>query len=146
MEPLDRRVDEASKVVEGLERKIRQAGLTFADVEKAAGLERDSLLRALRAPAELRIEQVTAVLEVLGVPPVDFFVEVFGPPPSPLYAQNPEHHTFATTVRVMHRSLLRRMIWKLRERGTFSDTEAKDLLAELERELPVAERDVWGER
>jgi hypothetical protein len=38
------------------------------------------------------------------------------------------------------------MIWKLRERGTFSDTEAKDLLAELERELPVAERDVWGER
>jgi hypothetical protein len=81
MEPLDRRVDEASKVVEGLERKIRQAGLTCADVERTAGLERDSLLRALRAPGELRIEQVTAVLEVLGVPPVDFFVEVFGPPP-----------------------------------------------------------------
>lgn len=143
MEPRDRRADDVRKVAEGLERKVRQAGLTFAEVEERAGLERDSLGRP---PAELRMEQVAAVLDVLGVPPVDFFVEVFGPPPSPLYAENPEHHTFATTVRVMHRSLLRRMIWKLREKGTFSDTEAKHLLAELERELPVAERDVWGER
>lgn len=146
MEPTDRRAGDVRKVTEGLARKIRQAGLSLAEIAASAGLEHDSLRRALDAPAELRMEHVAAVLAALDVPPVDFFVEVFGPPPSPLYAGNPEHHTFATTVRVMHRSLLRRMIWKLRERGTFSDAEAKHLLAELERELPVAERDVWGER
>jgi len=145
MQPQDRWKEDVHKVSEGLKRKIRQAGLTYGEVEKRAGMGRDYLRQVLRGTLKLRMEHVAAVLDVLALPPTDFFVEVFGPPPSPLYAAHPEHHTYATTVRVLHRSLLRRMIWKLKEKGVFTEEEARQMLAELDREIPLAERDLWPE-
>ncbi len=133
------------KVARGLKRRIQEAGLTFGEVERRAGMGRDYLRQVLRGTLKLRMEHVAKVLRVLDLSPTDFFVEVFGPPPSPLY-DKPEHHTYATTVRVLHRSLLRRMIWKLKEKGVFSEEEARQMLAELEREIPLAERDVWKEK
>ncbi len=141
MQPTDRWEEDVRKVAEGLKRKIRQAGLTYGAVEEKAGMGRDYLRQVLRGTLKLRMEHIAAVLEVLNIPIVDFFIEVFGPSPSSLYADNPQHHTFATTVRVMHRSLLRRMIWKLKEKGVFAEDEARQMLGELEREMPLAERD-----
>jgi transcriptional regulator with XRE-family HTH domain len=143
MQAKERWDEDVRKVSEGLKRKIRAAGLTYGDVEQRAGMGRDYLRQVLRGTLKLRMEHISAILEVLNVPIVEFFVEVYGPPPSTQYPEHPEHHTYATTVRVMNRTLLRRMIWKLREKGVFSDDEARQMLVELEREIPLAERDVY---
>lgn len=140
MQPKDRWEEDVRKVSDGLKKKIRQAGLTYSSVEERAGMGRDYLRQVLRGTLKLRMEHVAAVLDVLGVPAVDFFIEVFGPPPSSLYG--PAHHTYATTERVLHRSLLRKMIWTLKQKGVFTEEETRQLLAELELTMPLAERDL----
>ena len=50
-----------------------------------------------------------------------------------------EDPTFRTTARVMHRSLLRRMIWKLREKGVFTTEEAERMFEELDQPSHLTE-------
>ncbi|HEX5761036.1 MAG TPA: helix-turn-helix transcriptional regulator [Thermoanaerobaculia bacterium] len=87
----DRSQDEVRQVAEGLKRKIREAGLTYKEVEERAGMGRDYLRQVLRGSVKLRFEHVLRLLHVLGVPPAEFFVEVFGPAlPVPLPAKPAE--------------------------------------------------------
>ena len=82
----DRSQDEVRKVAEGLKRKIREAGLTYKEVEERSGMGRDYLRQVLRGSVKLRFEHVLRLLDVLGVRPAEFFAEVYGPP-APLPAK-----------------------------------------------------------
>ena len=140
MPPEPRGEEDVRKIIEALRRKIREHGLTYEQVEQRAGMGREYLRQVLRGNLKLRVEHVASILKALDVPPIDFYVEVYGPPRASLYAGEPDHdHTFRTTVRVMHRSLLRRMIWKLKEKGVFTPEEADRMLEELEQTMRLTE-------
>ncbi|HVF59921.1 MAG TPA: helix-turn-helix transcriptional regulator [Thermoanaerobaculia bacterium] len=103
----DRSEADVRKVAEGLKRKIREAGLTYKEVEERAGMGRDYLRQVLRGSVKLRFGHVLTLLQVLGVPPADFFAEVYGPapaaPPAPL--PSPSHDpSFDELLRVLQRS------------------------------------------
>ncbi|MGH9362102.1 MAG: helix-turn-helix domain-containing protein, partial [Thermoanaerobaculia bacterium] len=134
MQPEQRWQREVDKAAEGLRRKMTEAGLPLEEVAERAGIALDELRHALDGTAELRLPHVVGVLEALGVPLIEFFVEVYGPPPDWLSDQ-PDHYQFATTVRVLQKSLLRRMIWKLKEKGVFTAEEMARMLEELERTI-----------
>lgn len=100
----DRSEADVRKVAEGLKRKIREAGLTYKEVEERAGMGRDYLRQVLRGSVKLRFEHVLTLLHVLGVPPAEFFAEVFGPAsPAPLPAK-PAEPTFNEIIATMQRS------------------------------------------
>ncbi len=103
----DRSEDEVRKVAEGLKRKIREAGLTYKEVEERSGMGRDYLRQVLRGSVKLRFEHVLRLLDVLGVRPAEFFAEVYGAapaaPPAPLPAQ-PRDPSFDELLRVLQRS------------------------------------------
>ena len=100
---------------------------------------RDYLRHILAGKLKLRVEHVSGVLDALGIPPIEFWIEVYGAPRSPLYADSPDHPSFATTERLMHRSLLRRMIWKLHERGVFTREDSERMLEDLEQSERLSE-------
>lgn len=139
MPPEPRGAEDVRKISEALKRKIREHGLTYEQVEQRAGMGREYLRQVLRGTLKLRVEHVAAVLEALGIPPIEFYVEVYGPPRASLYAPPDHDYTFRTTVRVLHRSLLREMIWKLREKGVFTPEEADRMLQELEQTMRLSE-------
>jgi transcriptional regulator with XRE-family HTH domain len=145
VKPEQRRQEQVRTMAEALKRKIREAGSSVREVEERAGMTRDYLRQVLRGSMKLRMEHVVAILEVIGVPPIEFFVEVYGPPRPAFLPDGPEHHTFGTTVRVMHRSLLRRLIWRLKERGIFTAEEAMHMLEELERDFRISEPPLFPE-
>ena len=140
MPPEPRGQEDARKVAEVLRRKIREHGLTYEQVEQRAGMGREYLRQVLRGTLKLRVEHVAAVLAALDIPPIEFYVEVYGPPRADLYPGEPAaDRTYRTTVRVIHRSLLRQMIWKLKEKGVFTPEEADRMLQELEQTMRLAE-------
>ena len=99
----DRSEADVRKVAEGLKRKIREAGLTYKEVEERAGMGRDYLRQVLRGSVKLRFEHVLRLLHVLGVPPAEFFVEVFGPAlPVPL--AKPAEPTLEEVIGTLQRS------------------------------------------
>jgi transcriptional regulator with XRE-family HTH domain len=140
MPPEPRGAEDVRKISEALRRKIREHGLTLEQAEQRAGMGREYLRQVLRGTLKLRVEHVAAVLAALDIPPIEFYVDVYGPPRSARFAAEPDDdHTFRTTVRVMHRSLLRRMIWKLKEKGVFTPEEADRMLEELEQTMRLTE-------
>ncbi|HEX5761077.1 MAG TPA: helix-turn-helix transcriptional regulator [Thermoanaerobaculia bacterium] len=140
MPPDPRGQEDARKVAQALKRKIREKALTYQQVEERAGMGRDYLRQVLRGTLKLRVEHVAAVLSALDIPPIEFYVEVYGAPRAPLYAREPpEDQGLRTTVGVVHRSLLRRTISKLKEKGIFTSDEADGMLAELEQTMRPAE-------
>jgi transcriptional regulator with XRE-family HTH domain len=139
MPPEPRGAEDVRKISEALRRKIREHGLTLEQVEQRAGMGREYLRQVLRGTLKLRVEHVAAVLSALEIPPIEFYVEVYGPPRSARYGEPDHDPTFSTTMRVMHRSLLRRMIWKLKEKGVFTPEEADRMLEDLEQTTRLAE-------
>lgn len=140
MPPDPRGQEDARKVAQALKRKIREKGLTYQQVEERAGMGRDYLRQVLRGTLKLRVEHVAAVLSALDISPIDFYLEVYGPPRTPLYArETAEDQSLRTTLREMHRSFLRKMIWKLQEKGIFTADEADRMLEELEHVMRLTE-------
>lgn len=131
----DRSEAEVRKVAEGLKRKIREAGLTYKEVEERSGMGRDYLRQVLRGSVKLRFEHVLRLLHVLDVPPADFFAEVYGatttPAPLPSASADPK---FDEVVRVLQRSFtnLERALSEFREKEARPSERAKDRDDELD--------------
>jgi len=64
--------------------KLRQRRISQRQVEEELGLGTNALGRALRGETELTFERIFAVLEVIGLRPGRFFVELLGPDPEDL--------------------------------------------------------------
>jgi len=137
----DRSEADVRKVAEGLKRKIRDAGLTYKEVEERAGMGRDYLRQVLRGSVKLRFEHVLTLLDVLGVPPADFFAEVYGPaptaPPAPLPYQ-PADPSFDELLLVLHRSFtdLQRALSEMHAKEARTSKRAKDLGEDLDDRPP----------
>lgn len=139
MPPDPRWQEDARKIAEALRRKMRERGLTYEVVGERAGMGRDYLRQVLRGTLKLRVEHVLAILAALELSPIDFFTEFYGPPAALPSSSAGEDPSFRTTARILHRSLLRQMIWKLREKGVFSTQEAERMFEELDQSIRVTE-------
>jgi len=69
-----------AKTLDQLGRVIRRHGTTQLAIQESLGWGRTYLSQLLRRQKSLRLDQILMVLEVLGVPPLEFFAEVFAGP------------------------------------------------------------------
>jgi transcriptional regulator with XRE-family HTH domain len=125
----DRSQDEVRQVAEGLKRKIRDAGLTYKEVEERAGMGRDYLRQVLRGSVKLRFEHVLRLLHVLGVPPADFFAEVFVPASAAPLPAKPTGPTFDQIIVTLQRSFtdLQRALNEMLTKEAIRSLQAEDL-------------------
>jgi hypothetical protein len=70
------RKEELRRVVRLLATKIRDADLTFREVSLRLGWQKDRLSHVLKGRLLLRFEDLYAILELLDIPPVEFFAEL----------------------------------------------------------------------
>jgi len=126
--------EETRKVLEALQKRIRESGRSYREVEKRAQIGQDYLRQVLRGSVQLKVAHVLAVLRAIELPPGDFFHEALGPhlPPSPAREEPGENDPTATAVGVLQRATLRMMIWKCKDDGVFTSEEAQRLLETLD--------------
>ena len=67
---------------EALRRRIRREDMTKRQVEERLGRKGDYLRQVLSGRSSLKWDHVAGILAVLGIHPVEFFEEIYGPPPS----------------------------------------------------------------
>ncbi|MGH2628752.1 MAG: helix-turn-helix domain-containing protein [Anaerolineales bacterium] len=127
---------EVEKVSAALRQRIRLAGLTLREVEERLGMGKNYLRQLLSGAVDLKLKHLLAVLQVVGESPVDFFVGVYGVPRLERSEAESDDPYFRAAIRAMQRSTLRVVIWKLREKGVFTNEEAAQMLAQLDLELP----------
>ncbi len=99
MQDLSREVD---RYLTLLRNKMRDKGFSQLEVQDALGWGRSYLSQLMTRQKKLRVDQVLAVLDVIGVTPVEFFAELYwhaGVPPagSPLPAPATNPADFAET-------------------------------------------------
>lgn len=134
----DRSQAEVRKVAEGLKRKIREAGLTYKEVEERAGIGRDYLRQVLRGSVKLRFEHVLTLLDVLDVPPGAFFAELYGTASPAPPAAAPPHPNVDELLRILQRTFmnLQSAIAEFQEKEVITAERAEDMLEELEGRPP----------
>lgn len=71
---------ELDRVLTLLRNKIRERGFTQLEVQEALSWGRSYISQLLTKQKSLRVEQVLLILEVIGVDPGAFFVELYPPP------------------------------------------------------------------
>jgi hypothetical protein len=126
--------EETRKVLEALQKRIRESGKSYREVEKSAQIGQDYLRQVLRGSVQLKVAHVLAVLRAIELPPGDFFQEALGPPlPAPAVREEPgEADPTASAVGILQRATLRMMIWKCKDDGVFTPEEAQRLLETLD--------------
>lgn len=127
---------EVDRVREALERRVRRAGLGVGEVEERLDWPAGTLEQALGGSAELRFEHIAGVLAALGLHPMEFFAEIYGPPPPGPEREAAEHPTYELSSQLVRWSSLRVLIWDFKEKGVFTEEEAEKLLAKMSSELP----------
>lgn len=128
---------ETERVLAALREHIRRNGLSFRQIEQRLGRRHDYLRQVFSGAIELRYEHIAGVLAALDVSPVEFFEEVYGPPDlRGRPATEPPHPAYPLSARLVRHASLRVLIWRLREKGIFSDEEVERLFAELDRQVP----------
>ncbi|MGH2668440.1 MAG: helix-turn-helix domain-containing protein [bacterium] len=139
MHPQQKAEDGGREVAEALRRKIRQAGLSYSEVERRLGMGRDYLRQLLAGRVDLKVKHVFGVLAALGVEPADFFAELLGPPTLAAtaartgYAFHPE---FPASLLGVQSGVLWFLARKLKDKGLFTDDEVDSLVREFERGGP----------
>lgn len=78
MNNIEREIDRALTL---LRNKIRERGFTQLEVQEALGWGRSYISQLLTKQKSLRMEQVLLILEVIKVPPAEFFSELYNYPP-----------------------------------------------------------------
>jgi len=73
---------EVERVRNALDRLVRVAGLTYADVDKRLAEGRGFTTRVLHGVVGLKLEHIIAILKVLEIHPGDFFRLLFPRPAS----------------------------------------------------------------
>jgi transcriptional regulator with XRE-family HTH domain len=110
------------RVADLLYLKIRQAGYSMGDLSREMGLAPDQVSRLLKGQLLLRLEHVSQMLEILGVPPAGFWAEVDGmaraaPPFRPLgYSRDPDEVLLAGMTRGELMEEVRRVVREELER------------------------------
>lgn len=127
---------EVAEALEALRRRIRRAGLTQEDVGRRLGWTGDYVRQLLAAKIGLQYQHVTKLLEALAVHPVEFFEELYGPPPGRPAYPSTEDLARHPSVQLVRWSGLRVLIWELMEKGIFTAEEAERLLEKLQQVPP----------
>ena len=136
MHPRQQGEEGGREVTEALQRAIRQAGLSYAEVERRLGMGRDYLRQLLAGRVDLKVKHVLAVLAAIGVEPAGFFAEHFGPPSLASveartgYAFRPE---FPASLLRVQSGVLWFLARKLRDKGLLTDEEVESYVREFER-------------
>jgi hypothetical protein len=128
---------ENQRVLAALRELIRRKRMSLREVGILIGRRHDYLRQVFSGAIELRYLHIAGILLVLDVSPVEFFEEVYGPPDvrgKP--AAQPPHPDYPLTARLVRHASLRVLIWRLKEKGIFSDEEVERLFSELDRETP----------
>ena len=85
-----------------LRAKIRERGYTQRDVQEHLGWGQSYLSQLLTKQKALRLEQILSILDVIGVDPRVFFLELYRQPQSAwLSTPKPPPDTFATAYQRM---------------------------------------------
>lgn len=105
-------------------------------MEDRLGMGRNYLRQLLSGAVDLKLKHLLAVLQVLGDPPVEFLANVYGVAPAGRPQPGADDLQSRAAVRALQRSTLRVLVWKLRERGIFSEEETGRMLAQLDVEMP----------
>ena len=124
------------ELTEALRRTIRQAGLSYAEVERRLGMGRDSLRQLLAGRVDLKVKHLLGVLAAVGIEPAAFFAEQFGPPATPRYplpSASPLHPDFAARLQRVENAALWFLARKLRDKGLLTDDEVESYVEEFER-------------
>jgi hypothetical protein len=72
---------EIARVLTALRRAIRARGLNFAEMDRRLGWPQSSTSLLLRGTPRARLDHVYSILQVLGLPPGDFWSSVYGAGP-----------------------------------------------------------------
>jgi transcriptional regulator with XRE-family HTH domain len=126
MHPRQKAEDGGRELAEALKRRIRQAGLSYSEVERRLGMGKDYLRQILAGRVDLKVKHVLGVLAAIGVEPADFFAELLGPPTLAStagrtgYAFHPE---FPATLRDVQGAAMWFLARRLREKGILTDDE-----------------------
>ncbi len=136
MHPSQKAEDGGRELAGALQRKIRQAGLSYAEVERRLGMGKDYLRQLLVGRVDLKVKHVFGVLAAIGVEPADFFAELLGPPSLASasartgYAFHPE---FPTSLLGAQSAAVWFLARKLRDKGILTDDEVDSFVREFER-------------
>lgn len=137
VKPQDEAQEGVEKIAQILRRRIHAAGLSLHEVEERLGLEEGSLGALLSRGGDPTLAHVLEVMALLGESPAELFLEIYGV--AQLRAargDEPSDPHYPAAFRAIHRSTIRVLIWKLKEKGKISEEECGRLLAELDAELP----------
>ncbi len=81
-----------------LEKKIRQRGYEESDIEESLDWEAGTIRQLLTGEQELKVEQVLAILAVIGVDQKVYFAELYGLPVGGLSAELVELKTLVDSI------------------------------------------------
>jgi transcriptional regulator with XRE-family HTH domain len=128
---------EGRRLAEALQRKIRESGLGYSEVERRLGMGKDTLRHILSGRVELKVKHVYGVLMALGIAPPEFFAEFYGLL-TPLQAANQNlHPQFVPSLFRVQSAAVWFIARKLKEKGILTDAEVEAFVAEFERKGPT---------
>ena len=136
MEPLQVAKQDGQRLAAALQRAIRREGLSYSKVERRLGMGKDYLRQLLNGRVDLKVKHVLAVLTAIGVPPADFFAELFGPPSLAVGSRATGFPDLPPPLFGVQNSPLWFLARKLRDKGLLTDEEINDLMRELQKGGP----------
>ena len=128
---------EGKRLAEALQRKIRESGLGYSEVERRLGMGKDTLRHILSGRVELKAKHVYGVLKALGVAPPEFFAEFYGLLTPSQVASQHLHPQFLPSLFRVERGAVWFIARKLKEKGILTDAEVEAFVAEFERKGPT---------
>ncbi|MGH9362315.1 MAG: helix-turn-helix domain-containing protein [Thermoanaerobaculia bacterium] len=108
-----------------LQRRIRDEGNSFREVEDRLGVGRDYVSQLLRGSMDLKVKHLFALFEVLEMEPGEFFRALY-PAARPRKRLDDEFIAVRQEVSI---AVIHQLIWTLQERGLISSEEGERLLA-----------------
>ncbi len=131
--------DKVASLLAVLRKKIREQGFTLTQIQNALGWERGYLVKELNAKEALKVELVLQILDVIGVPPSEFFAEAFAWEKALAKRRAEELVQNLSPQELKKQRMLeslqccvRDMILILTEKEIFADNQSEALLATLE--------------
>lgn len=136
MKNLDKEIE---RVLSLLRNKIRERGFTQLQVQEQLHWGRSYISQLVTRQKALRLEQILAILDVIGVSPTEFFGELYGfesrgPFQDDLMTGGPSPEEMEKQLRVT-RGLVERIAQKLISKGEMSQQEVDDALRPVE--IPI---------
>ncbi|HVF58821.1 MAG TPA: helix-turn-helix transcriptional regulator [Thermoanaerobaculia bacterium] len=132
MDPSGAAQPEGQQLAQALRRKIREAGLSYGEVERRLGMGKDTLRHILSGRVELKVKHLYGVLGALGIEPAQFFAEHYGLL-TPLQAANQNHHPHVPSLSLIQSAAIWFIARRLKEKGILAEDEMEAFVTEHER-------------